>query len=156
MGHDAAGLASSGSWCIWFGIWWSPGSHRHCEDLASHGNSVSIRPCLYMTCSTQVATPDPGRPTPGRLGGMSTSHSRSRKSCFQCRGCLLACAVWSVCCTSVPREPFPATVLGHNQWPLTFLGSRSMCWNESMREGPPYPLVFTESSSPTHTWCCRV
>lgn len=149
MGHDAAGLASGRSWCSWFGILWSPGSHRHCEDLTLHGNPVSIRPCLYMTSSTQVAPPQ----IPGRLGRMSTSHSRSRKSCFQCRGCLLACAVWSVCCTSVPREPFPATVLGHNQWPLTFLGSRSMCWHESLA---PCPLVFTDGSSHTRTWCCRV
>lgn len=61
MGHDAAGLASGRSWCSWFGILWSPGSHRHCEDLTLHGNPVSIRPCLYMTSSTQVAPPDPGQ-----------------------------------------------------------------------------------------------
>lgn len=42
-----------------------------------------------------------------------------------------------LCCVqrvSVSREPFPATVLGHSQWLLTFLGSRSVCWHESLRE----------------------
>lgn len=43
-----------------------------------------------MTSSTQVATPDPSRPTPGRLGRISTCHGRNRKSCFQC---LCLCAV---------------------------------------------------------------